>query len=306
MPYVTAIITTFNRANYLKKAIVSVLAQTMNDFELLILDNGSIDDTEEVVRNFKDVRIRYIKHEPLNISQARNLGVKEAKSEYIAFLDDDDEWLPNKLMDETRTFKHAEKNVGLVYGGFFRIDTEGNKFYTHKPKLKGSILKEILSLKDDFTGSASNPMLKKSVLLQLGGYDEKVHTGEDWELYLRLTEKFYVNFVSDPVVKIRHHFGTRLGARLKDYIDLEKMVLERFDYIFKKNKKLQSFYLQRIGGKFIRLGEKVTGRVYLMKAARSNPFNFYVYIQYILSFTNLGIYGYFHKIYLNCHNTVKS
>ncbi len=93
MPKVSAIVTTFNRSEKLKRAIVSVLNQTEQDFELVILDNSSTDDTSSVVRSFRDPRIRYFRHPPLNIARARNFGVKKARTAFIGFLDDDDEWL---------------------------------------------------------------------------------------------------------------------------------------------------------------------------------------------------------------------
>lgn len=305
MPMISAIITTFNRAHYLEKAIRSVFAQEYHDYELLILDNSSTDSTESVVRSFNDPRIRYIKHPPLDISQARNLAVKEAKGDYISFLDDDDEWLPNKLKSELSLFDKLSNNVVLVYGGFVRVDSQGKTLHTYKPKLQGMILKELLTLEDEFTGSASNPMIRKSVVIALGGFDETVKTGEDWEFYLRLAEQHQVAFVPEPVVKIRHHYGARLGDRLKDYIDLEIKVMNRFKYIFDADKKLKSYYLQRMGGKFLRLGDIKNGRAYFIDAIKYNFFNYICYIQYMLSFFHPHVYYFAHKFYLNRKRSIK-
>ena len=305
MPVISAIITTFNRAHYLEKAIRSVLAQSHHGFELLILDNSSTDQTESVVNSFADDRIRYIKHPALNISETRNLGVREAKGDFIAFLDDDDEWLPDKLATELLLFEQSSSEVALVYGGFVRIDVEGKQFYTHNPILQGKILKELLSLKDDFTGSASNPMLKKSAIEALGGFDETIKTGEDWEFYLRLAERYQVAFVAQPVVSVRHHYGVRLGDRLKDYIDLELKVMNRFESVFSADKKLKSFYLQRIGGKYLRLGEARRGRLYLIDAIKHNISNYLAYVQYVLSFLPRNTYHFFHRFYLNRTRSIK-
>lgn len=305
MPKVSAIITTFNRAKYLKISIQSVLSQSFTDFELIILDNSSTDNTEEIVKHFQDVRIRYFKHPPLNISQTRNLGVKQAQGDYIAFLDDDDEWMPTKLAIELALFDKSAEDVGLVYGGFIRIDSDGHPFYQHKPFLRGHIIKELLELKDEFTGSASNPMIKKTCITALGGFDERVKTGEDWEFYIRLTEKYSIEFVSKPLVKIRHHFGARLGDKLKDYIDLEMNIMERFSEIFDSDSQLKSFYLQRMGGKWIRLNEMHTGRKFLLDAISLNRKNWIAYLQYLLSWMPKAWYPYFHKFYLNRIRSVK-
>src|SRR5208282_5250285 len=125
MPAVTAIITTFNRRKFLGPAIQSVLGQTFGDFELLILDNSSTDGSEELVREFSDRRLRYIKHPAMGISPQRNLGLAEARGEFVAFLDDDDEWLPRKLELELDLFRRGPVSLALTYGGLKWIDTDG-------------------------------------------------------------------------------------------------------------------------------------------------------------------------------------
>lgn len=297
MPKISAVITTFNRANFLRKAIESVLNQTYRDFELLMLDNSSADNTEEVIKSFQDSKIRYIKHTPLGISQARNLGVKEANGEFIAFLDDDDEWLPNKLQAELRVFDTSGRDAALVYGGFMRVNGDGRELNTHRPVLKGAILEDLLWQKDPFCGSASNPILRKSVIEELGGYDERVKTGEDWELYLRLAEKYKIDFTPEVVVRIRRHSGARLGDKLHDAAELEKMVLERHQRIFDANPKLKSFYLQKIGGKILRTGRGGEGRQYLRKAIKINKLNILAYFQYFFSFGGPEFYFFMHKLY---------
>jgi len=305
-PVVTALITTYNRAKYLTIAIESVLHQSFRDFELLILDNSSKDETESIVKGFNDARLNYIKHEPLNISQARNLGVRKAAGEFVAFLDDDDEWLPQKLARQVAFFQKADPNVALVYGGFIRFDAEGHEFHTYEPWQRGKVLRSLLLLEGEFTGSASNPMLRKSTVLELGGFDEEVRTGEDWELYLRLAEKYEVDLIPDPVVRIRHHFGARLGDRLGDYLDLERRVLKRFGYLIESDKELHSFWLQRIGGKLIRLGQCVEGRKMIIRAICRRPWTGTAYIQYVSSILGEDFYRYCHRLYLNRKRTVKT
>jgi len=296
MPKVTAIITTFNRSGYLKMAIESILAQTFTDFQLLILDNYSQDNTEEVVRGFQDSRIRYIKHNPMSISQSRNLGVKEASGDYIAFLDDDDVWLPNKLEAQLKIFQQGRKDLALVYGGFIRIHPDGKEFFTHTPVLRGNILRDLL-YQDAFTGSASNPMIKKSIFKVIGEYNENVLTGEDWEFYLRLAEKYWIDFTVEPVVKIRWHSGPRLGDKLKDAAGLEMLVLEKYKDIFEQDQRLKSYYFQKIGGKFVRIGEPDKGRGYIKKAIYGYPLNFLAYFQYLFSYIGPSLYRLIHKSY---------
>ncbi|MFA6436775.1 MAG: glycosyltransferase [Candidatus Paceibacterota bacterium] len=297
MPLITAIITTFNRALFLKKAVESVLAQTFENFELLVLDNSSTDNTEKIVNGFNDKRIRYIRHEPIGISAARNLGVKEAKGEFVAFLDDDDEWLPNKLQDQINIFNKDGLDTALVYGGFVWIGEKNKVIGKHLPAIKGYILKELLSQKDYFTGSASNPMIRKSVFEDIGYYDEKVLTGEDWELYLRLAQKFKIDFINKFVVKISQHSGSRLGGKLLEAAELELLVLKKYSDIFENDKKLKSLYLQKIGGKFCRIDQPKKGRAYFKKAIKTYSLNLLAYSQFFLSFFSDSFYRTIHKFY---------
>jgi len=294
---VSAIITTWNRSPLLKKAIASVLAQTFTDFELLVLDNGSTDDTPEIVKGFADSRLRYIKHQPLGISAARNLGVREAKGEFVGFLDDDDEWLPEKLARQVALMDERGVSVGMVYGGFYRIRNTGEIYVEFKPRLRGFALTGYLCGRDPLTGSASNPLIRKSVLEKLGGYDERVKTSEDWEFYLRLMREFEVDFVPLPVVNIREHTGARLGDRLKDAAETELTVCEKFEDFFKQNPHCHASYLLAIGGKYCRVGELKEGRKYLRQAIYRAPFYLIPYLQYIFSLLGSSLYRKIHIWY---------
>lgn len=294
-PTVTAIITTFNRRPFLTKAVQSVLNQTFFDFELLILDNSSSDGTEDAIKGFPDSRVRYIRHPPLTIAQQRNLGLKEAKGAFIAFLDDDDEWLPIKLEKQLGAFKKGSVDIGLVYGGFTRINSDGKEYETHHPKLKGNVLTELLWQADAFTGSASNPMMRAAVLQALGGYNDSISASEDWELYLRLAERYQVDYVPDIVVKIRSHRGPRLGDRISEALMVEEMVLDRYRPIM--DSRLKSFYLQKIGGKLCRVGSLDEGRRRIREAIKMNPLNVLAYLQHSFSFLGSGLYSRIHRWY---------
>lgn len=295
MPLVTAVITTFNRERYLPSAIGSVLNQTMPDFELLILDNSSSDGTEQVVKSFDDPRIRHIRHPPITIGAQRNLGLREAQGEFVAFLDDDDEWLPAKLERQLGVFRNGPPDLALVYGGFVRIDSEGHEFAVHRPVLKGRILLDLLWHRDAFTGSASNPLMKVSMLRALGGYKDELRTSEDWELYLRLAERHLIDYTEYPIVRIRSHRGPRLGDRIGDAMKVEELVLTHFGPVMPA--KLLSYYLQKIGGKLCRIGLMVNGRARLGDAIKADPQNVLAYSQLLLSYLGSNVYRQMHLLY---------
>jgi O-antigen biosynthesis protein len=292
---VSAIITTFNRERFLDAAIRSVVSQTFGDFELLVLDNSSSDGTAALVGRQADPRIRYLRHAPLTVAAARNLGLRTARGEFVAFLDDDDEWLPEKLERQVGAFRRAPAGVGLVYGGFTRIDEEGVAAGTHRATLRGRILPALLAQRDAFTGSASNPMMRAEVLRALGGYNEALVTSEDWELYLRLAERYEVEFVPDVIVRIREHRGARLGDRVDEARKVEELVLGRYGP--RMSAPLRSLYLRKIGGKLCRTGALREGRARIRQAISFTPLNPLAYAQYGLSFLGRRTYGRLHGIY---------
>jgi glycosyltransferase involved in cell wall biosynthesis len=292
---VSAIITTFNRERFLDGAIKSVVAQTYGDFELLVLDNSSSDGTAALVGRWTDPRIRYVRHAPLTIAAARNLGVRAAQGEFVAFLDDDDEWLPRKLEQQVAAFRRGPAGVGLVYAGFTRIDERGVEVGTHRPALRGKVLTALLGQRDAFTGSASNPMMRAAALRALGGFNEALAASEDWELYLRLAEQFEVEYVPEVLLYIRTHRESRLGDRLDEARRVEELVLGRYGP--RMSARLRSLYLRKIGGKLCRTGALREGRARIRQAISADPLNPLVYAQYGLSFLGRRTYGRVHSVY---------
>lgn len=295
MPKVSAVITTFNRVKFLSQAISSVFAQSMRDFELIVLDNDSDDGTAELMNEFNDPRIRYHRHEAMGISPQRNLGLSMARSEYVAFLDDDDVWLPNKLEAQLAAIDRSGRNVGLVYGGFCFYDDAGRRWGFHTPKLTGSVLQGLLWTRDPFSGSASNPMINRSHALSVGGYNNRIKVGEDWEFYLRLSDRYQIVGVSEIVLEIRQHNGPRLGQKLDEALATDRYVYRRYRSVMPAT--LRSRYLQKIGGKYIRLGQRLKGRKFILAALRFNFLNLFGWAQLTLSIFDLGTYRKFHSIY---------
>ena len=123
MPRITVVIPTYRRPQLLSEAIRSVLNQTYQDFEIVVVDDNSGDDTEKVVRAFGEARVRYIAHETnKRCGAGKNTGIRNSESELIAFLDDDDEWLPPKLERQVAVLDRSPATTGLVYAGFHVID----------------------------------------------------------------------------------------------------------------------------------------------------------------------------------------
>lgn len=293
---ITAVITTFNRKDFLRQALSSVLEQTYNQIQIIVMDNSSSDGTQEYMRQIRDTRIHYIRHEAIGIAEQRNLGIKHASGKYVGFLDDDDRWLPDKIQLQMAAFKNSTRETALVYGGFEFYDDEGKKWGANTQKIMKDYYNNLLWARDPFTGSASNPLLKKESVLAVGGYNERIKVGEDWELYLRLAFKYPLIKIPRKLLEIRQHTGRRLGDQLKSALKTETYVYRQHSRHM--SRALRSRYDQRIGGKLIRLSKRKYGRVMLKNAIKNNQFNLMAWFQLILSYTPYSIYNFIHRTYI--------
>ena len=180
---VTAIITTHNRKDLLERAILSVLNQTYKDIELIVVSDGSTDGTDEFMQKYEsDKRVRYISYYPgRGGNYARNTGIKTAKGEYVAFLDDDDEWLPTKIEKQVVKIE-SDSSIGLVYTGTHSIYVDDNVEFDSCPSLQGDMSKQILY--NNFAGSTTTVMLRKSILDKSGLFDEELSAIQDYDLWM--------------------------------------------------------------------------------------------------------------------------
>jgi glycosyltransferase involved in cell wall biosynthesis len=198
-PQVTVIIPTYNRADLLPRALDSVLAQTFKDFEVLVIDDASTDNTSEVVQGYQDDRVRYLcQEENRGVSAARNRGLREAQGEFIAFLDSDDEWLSNKLECQVARYSALPDDVGLVYTGFETV-RDGGAATTHKPDLSGDLFSYLLQR--NFIYPTSGMMVKHSVVSEVGYFDEEMPANEDWDYYVRIAREYRIEYVDDVLMR---------------------------------------------------------------------------------------------------------
>ncbi len=207
-PAVSIIIPTFNRAYCLPRAVESVLKQTFPDFELIIVDDGSIDDTGKIISRLQDedARIKYIKHGTnKGGNAARNTGIKNSKGKYIAFLDSDDEWLPEKLRKKLLVFNKTKKlALGFVYCGAI-VSAEGRVRKKLLPEFRGEVLKQLL--RHCFVGCGSNNLILKNVFDNCGLFDEceQLRKGgsQEYEMWIRIAKKYQFDCV-DECLLIQH------------------------------------------------------------------------------------------------------
>jgi glycosyltransferase involved in cell wall biosynthesis len=271
-PIVSAILPTYNRAHLVGRSIRSVLNQTYRDFELIVVDDGSTDNTDEVVNGFNDPRIRYIRHEQnKGGSAARNTGIKAAQGEYIAFQDSDDEWLPEKLEKQMRIFEKASTRVGVVYTGFNLIKDD-RKTYIPGPNIKiteGDLHEELLN--GNFVATDA-VVVRRECFEKIGVFDERLPRLQDWELFIRISKYYTFNYIDAPLLNAFFSHDS-ISANQDAFLKARKLILETHISTFKRNKHSLAKLQYSIGLHLCQDGNKHEGKGYLLQALRSNPLN---------------------------------
>jgi len=272
-PCVSVIIPTYNREHLLGRAISSVLSQTYTDFEIIVVDDNSSDNTQDIIKSFKDKRLRYVRHEVnKGNAAARNTGIKLARGDFIAFQDSDDEWFPGKLEKQIGIFKDAPEEVGVVYTGFWRI--QGNKkiyLPSRVRKKNGDIHTEIL--RNPFIGTPS-AMVKKICFEKAGIFDERIHHYVDWELWIRISQFFHFKCIDEPMLISYYTPGSLSSPQHQDdlYVSLH-LILEKHFTAFNNDRESLSRHYYRIGRALYLKGDVKEGKRYFLKAMKIFPFN---------------------------------
>ncbi|TNF98238.1 MAG: glycosyltransferase family 2 protein [Gammaproteobacteria bacterium] len=196
MPSITAIITTHNRARLLPRAIESVMSQTRPADEIIVVDDGSTDDTQALIRsNYPD--IHYLRQPQSGISTARNLAIRAAQSEWLAFLDDDDSWLPRKLdLQLEKLHQHPDHRVCHTEEIWVRNGVRVNAMDKHT-KSGGWIYPQCLPL---CVISPSSVMIHRLLFDDVGLFDETLPACEDYDLWLRICAREPVLFIETPMI----------------------------------------------------------------------------------------------------------
>ena len=213
---ITVIIPSYNREDRIAVAVKSLFAQTDLPYEIIVVDDGSTDNTKCVIEALQaqaPTKLSYHLKENGGPSSARNYGIRKCSTQFIAFLDSDDEWISDKLRLQLELFKESpyRANLGVVYCDFELIDGLGNRLLSScssfiDPSLRGNIFVPLLDC-NKVTSSCSGVLVKKECFDKVGLFDEKLGAAEDWDMWLRIAEAYDFDFVDKVLVKIRRHTG---------------------------------------------------------------------------------------------------
>ena len=201
-PKVSVIIPTYNNAAHIIEAIDSVLAQAEKDLEIIVVDDGSTDNTKEMIQP-RTNQIKYFYKTNGGPASSRNLGIRNASGQYIAFLDSDDSWLPDKLEKQLRVIE-SDPKVGLVACGTLEVSSEGKLIREVKRKnyaRRKQLIREMYE--GNVIGGGSTALVRKSCFDEIGLFDEHLHGVEDWDMWLRIALSYDVAFVAEALTKAR-------------------------------------------------------------------------------------------------------
>jgi len=227
---VSAVIPVYNNGPYVASALQSVLAQTRPPEEVIVVDDGSTDDTAAVLARYHD-QIRYVYQVNRGEPSARNRGIREANGDYIAFLDGDDLWLPHKLERQMRYFEEFP-SCALVYADMSTFDEYGiiDISVKSRPKMTLPTGRIFLHLLRRPLFGSGTVIFRKNCVETVGAFDESLLVGSDYEMWLRIARHFEVGAIDEPLLQYRHHptMSTRgIGRQLHNGLPWEVAVVTK-------------------------------------------------------------------------------
>jgi glycosyltransferase involved in cell wall biosynthesis len=205
MKTVSVIIPNYNYGRFLREAIDSALGQTHPPHEVIVIDDGSTDESREILESYgMRIRVHYQQNE--GVGAARNKGAEMATGEVLAFLDADDLWAPAKIEKQLADLE-SKPNVGLVHCGLQYIDENGRQGDEYLVGREGEVAEDLLRFEPVISGPGGTSLIPRSVFLGVGGYDtnKDLHPSEDWELSYRIATKYRFAFVPEPLLFYRQH-----------------------------------------------------------------------------------------------------
>ncbi|MBE9039697.1 glycosyltransferase [Oscillatoriales cyanobacterium LEGE 11467] len=238
MPTVSVILPVYNGEKTIRSTLESVLHQTFTDFELLIINDGSIDGTVDAIESFDDSRIQVFSYENAGLSASRNRGISRATGEYLAFIDADDLWTADKLEAQFQALQD-NPDAAVAYSWTDYINEAGDYIYSGSHlTVNGDALPHLLLL--CFLENGSNPLIRRDALLEVGDFDETLPAAEDWDMYFRLAAKYQFACVPRPQILYR----ITASSMSADILQQEAACLKVLDRAFDRaTQELQ--YLQK-------------------------------------------------------------
>ena len=284
IPETSVVITCFNYGQYLDDCITSVLNQTYRDFEIIVVDDGSTDNTPEIMKRYVGLaNVRYIRQENTGQANAKNRGIWESKGKYIAFLDADDKWDPRKLEKQVPLF--FNDLVGVVFSGFTYMNAQGENLDETRngewllPR-RGRVTDFLLV--DNFV-PFSTSVVRRESLDKCGVFDESLKMGIDWDLWLRLSTEFEFDYVDEPLVVYRKGHSNQMSRNLEERQRCADRILEKFlnqfpETVSSRTVKKAFYHTYCNRGYYYSPRDRVKAVQFFAKAIKTDPLNRRAYV----------------------------
>jgi len=285
IPTVSVVIPAYNRAHLVGQAIRSVLDQTYQDFEIIVVDDASTDNTEEVVKGFSDSRIRYLRHEQnYGAPWARNSGAEAARGEHLAFLDSDDVWYPQLLERQLAVLVSLPPAVGMICCGMIR--KEGKSHTIRRPGTRGLTFDENLMHGKGICTSSF--VVRKTAFQTVGGFDVEFSSFQDFDFLLRMSAKYRVEAIDDVLLEYRlgeDSISLNMASKAKGF---ERIINTYRNDILRLG--LMHRYIFRLGQYYVLSGCLATGWRCWARALRYNPLDAKIWKHFLLTLGGVGLY----------------
>jgi glycosyltransferase involved in cell wall biosynthesis len=238
-PFFSVIIPTHNRAGLLEQALQSVLEQTFTDFEVIVVDDHSTDDTQARLARYDDPRLTYFLNDhSRGGAGARNAGIARAKGQWIAFLDDDDVWLPQKLERQHQKIVTVSAEVGLVYTGYATYDFQRDRILAEfQPQKAGWILDDLL-YENCITGFCG-VVIRADLLKAVGGLDELLPSRQDIDLYVQIAQRAAIAYVAETLFYIRKGHAERVSINWENKLAGHRLFKEKYAHLIQPQPRLR-------------------------------------------------------------------
>lgn len=276
-PTVSVVIPTYNRGTKLNRAVNSVCDQTYKKWKLYVVN----DDPENDVREFlpEDDRINYIQHKQnKGAPAARNTGIRASEAPYIAFLDDDDAWKPEKLERQVNAFQKLSRDYGLVYTGRDIIEDD-SVIKTHHPNTTGDVFTELLGR--NFIPSET-PIIRRECIEQVGDFDIKLESSQDFDLWLRIARSYKVSAIPDSLAIAYQGHENRISKDMRRKYNGKKRFISKYWEDLEENPIAMSTHLKQLGVYTMFINRPAEGRRYLIDSIKYDKTQFRV-LYYILA-----------------------
>ncbi|UCC69155.1 MAG: glycosyltransferase family 2 protein [Armatimonadota bacterium] len=277
-PRVSVIVPVYNRARAVQAAAASVLDQSYQDFELILVDDGSTDDSGRVIDELarqQPERIRCSHQENAGVAAARNQGISLSRGEYICFLDSDDEWLPEKLAVQV-DFMDRHKEIGLSYVWALVVDEAGKVVGREGRRAGRNAYRKLFYLNP--IAPTSGTMLRREVLEEVGLFDPDLRTRQDWDLWFRIARRYPVREIPQFLVRYQSSesgISADLGQTANDNRTVLERALRRDEEtggpMHRQEKRVLAFLSLRLAYKYLQAGERASFRRHFREVIRLCP-----------------------------------